>query len=164
MDCKYFRGQNSVCVGTHTVENTCYLPNCSHYIFCVYLNLCRLFLKFCRLFFYEALRGCLQNTHIHTHTQSALQGEVIQYSSLWKETCVSWAHTDGARSGVVDEEVVSVVTGTPVHQTAHCKESTMGAEMVSKTRASPSVQFLLSDLDLILQPSGLLGFFFKCWN
>lgn len=72
---------------------------------------------------------------------------MLQYSSLWKETSVSWAHTDGARSGVADEEVVSNVTGDCGHQTTHFKESTRRAEMVSKTRLSPSVQSLLSNLD-----------------
>lgn len=88
---------------------------------------------------------------------------MIQYSSQWKGTCVSWAHTDGARSGVADEEAVSSVTGSPVHQTTHCKESTRGEGMVSKTRVSPSVQFLLSNLELILQPSGLLRVFGFCF-
>lgn len=83
---------------------------------------------------------------------------MLQYSSLWKETSVSWAHTDGARSGVVDEEVVSNVTGAPGYQTTHFNESTRRGEMVSKTRLSPSVQFLLLNLHPILEPSSLLGF------
>jgi len=70
---------------------------------------------------------------------------VIQYSSLWEQPSVSWACEDGVRFEVVDKEVVSNVTGTPVHQIMHFKESTKAAETVSKTRLSPSVQCLLSN-------------------
>lgn len=82
---------------------------------------------------------------------------MLQYSSLWKETSVSWAHTDGAISGMVAEEVVSNVTGAPGHQTTHFKQSARRAEMVSKTRLS--AQFLLSNLDPVLEPNSLLAFF-----
>lgn len=118
-------------------------------------------------FFYEALRGCLQNTHTHTFTHKHTHTHNLPCREKWfsravcGKRCVSWAHTDGARSGVVDEKVVSNVTGTPVHQTTQSKESTRGAEMVSKTRLSPSVQFLLSNLDPISEPSSLLLFFFQ---
>lgn len=60
---------------------------------------------------------------------------------------------------MVAENVVSNVTEVLRYQTTHFKESTRRAEMVSKTRLSPSVQFLLSNLDPILEPNSLLAFF-----
>lgn len=126
---------NTVSMLAHTlVENMCYLPNCSHSIFCVYLNLCRFF------FFKRRKRGTTEHTHPPKICLVRRSDSI-----LWEQASVSWACADGERSGVFDEEMVSNITGTPVHQIKHFKEPTKAAEIVSKTRPSPSGQCLLSN-------------------
>lgn len=87
---------------------------------------------------------------------------MIQYSSLWEQTSVSWACADGVRFEVVDEEFVSNINRGSCAPDNAFQRINQGCRNSLQNQAIPiSAILALKYPDPILKPSSLLGFFSK---